>query len=423
MLERYRLVDRLGAGGFGVVWRARDEHLEREVAVKAIARIAAAPHGGGDDRPAREARAAARLNHPGIVALYEMGSDDDAVYLVSELVHGRTFAELGRARALSDRDIGRIGVALADALGHAHTRGVIHRDVKPQNVIVLAEPAAGAGFAKLADFGVAHLVGDEPLTRTGDIVGTLAYMAPEQAEGRAPTGACDVYSLALTLYEGLAGQNPVRGRSPAETARLVGQYVPSLRDYRRDLPISLCRGLDACLEPRPGAPAGPRRAARLGRRVGRPARVARRARRAGHARALRAAAPRRAARGAVEDREPAPVHEEPERFEPEPLPRRREAEPPARELYHPAEFEPLPARQAPAPLLGGRFARLLARTAAGMAAGGLALAALAAGDAGSPVAPVSAAAVVALAVALLPRVAWLLVAIIGGPVARPGRRA
>ena len=248
VLGRYRLEERLGAGGFGVVWRARDERLEREVAVKVIPR---ADHGGAGDRPFREARAAARLNHPGIVALYEMGADAESVLLVSELVHGHTFAELVRADAVSDRDVARVGAALADALGHAHDRGVIHRDVKPQNVIVVAEPSAGAGFAKLTDFGVAHLVGDDPLTHTGDIVGTLAYMAPEQAEGRRPTAACDTYALALTLYEALSGENPMRGRSPAETARLVGRHAPPLFGLRRDLPRDLCATIDACLEPRP----------------------------------------------------------------------------------------------------------------------------------------------------------------------------
>ena len=212
ILDRYRIERRLGAGGFGVVWLARDERLEREVAVKVI------PHDPEDPtttRGEREARVAARLNHPGIVALYELAADDEAVYLVSELVRGRTFAELARGRALADRDVARIGLALCDALEHAHAREVIHRDVKPQNVIVVDQPAAGAGFAKLADFGVAHLAGGDPLTRTGDVVGTLAYMAPEQAEGRRVTPAADVYSLALTLYEGWTGANPVRAGSPA----------------------------------------------------------------------------------------------------------------------------------------------------------------------------------------------------------------
>src|SRR5213076_39203 len=121
-----------------------------------------------------------------------------------------------------DRDVARIGAELCDGLTHAHQRGVVHRDVKPQNVMVVAEPAAGAGFAKLADFGVAHLAGDEPLTRTGDVVGTLAYMAPEQAEGARVTWEADVYSLALTLYEAWTGVNPVRAASPMGTARRLG---------------------------------------------------------------------------------------------------------------------------------------------------------------------------------------------------------
>jgi len=405
ILGRYRLEERLGAGGFGVVWRARDEHLEREVAVKAIAHSGAA---GTADRPAREARAAARLNHPGIVALYEMGTDSDSVYLVSELVPGSTFAELDRGDALSDRDVGRIGSALADALAHAHDRGVIHRDVKPQNVIVLAEPAAGAGFAKLTDFGVAHLVGDDPLTRTGDVVGTLAYMAPEQAEGRPPTEACDVYALALTLYEGLAGENPMRGRSPAETARLVGHRPPALRAYRRDLPSGLCGALDACLEPRPER---------------RPDLVELRE-------AVAEATPLLDSRGGLEPgtlarfglmrhderREPGrrtPPHEREDQVRPAP---RREPEPrlPAR---RPPPLQPHEPPRAPAPLpvapapRDPRLGAAAARVAAGLAAAALVLAALGLPAADAPLSAVPAAAVGALAVALLPRVAWLAVAV------------
>ena len=253
-LGRYRLVERLGAGGFGVVWRARDEKLQREVAVKVVPRT---PEGTGarddPDRPRveREALAAARLNHPGIVALYEMGGDEHDVYLVSELVHGATLEELSREGATSDRDIARIGGALCDALEHAHARGVVHRDVKPANVMVLAEPAAGAGFAKLTDFGIAHLASGDDLTATGDVVGTLAYMAPEQAEGARVTGATDVYSLALTLYEGWTGSNPVRADSPAATARRVGRSLPPLSSRRRDLPAELCEVIDAALDADP----------------------------------------------------------------------------------------------------------------------------------------------------------------------------
>src|SRR3954452_19257349 len=124
--------------------------------------------------------------------------------------------------ALSDRDVLRVGLALCDALAHAHGRGVVHRDVKPGNVMVPDRPHDGAGVAKLTDFGVARIAGEDVLTRTGDVVGTLAYMAPEQAEGREAGAEADLYALALVLYEALAGVNPLRGRGAAATARRGG---------------------------------------------------------------------------------------------------------------------------------------------------------------------------------------------------------
>jgi eukaryotic-like serine/threonine-protein kinase len=247
VLGRYRLVRRIGSGGFGVVWLAEDEHLRRTVAVKRIVMHDAAVAG----RAEREARAAARLSHPGIVALYESGRDEEAVYLVSELVRGRTLGDLMDAGELSDRDVLRVGVALCDALGHAHGRGVIHRDVKPGNVIVPDGPQDGAGIAKLTDFGIARMIGDDALTVTGDVVGTLAYMAPEQADGRAAGEEADLYALALVLYEALSGVNPVRGRGAASTARRVGVRLPSLGRLRRDLPLGLCQALDRAVLPRP----------------------------------------------------------------------------------------------------------------------------------------------------------------------------
>jgi len=244
VLGRYRLGERLGSGGFGTVFAARDERLDRLVAVKVLPAPGPVP-----ERAQREALAAARLDHPGIVAVFDAGEENGERYLISELVRGRTLAALERDGALSDRDVLRVGLSLADALDHAHDRGVIHRDVKPQNVIVPAEPARTA--AKLLDFGVAHLAGDEPLTRTGDVVGTLAYMAPEQAAGERVDERADLYSLALVLYEALAGTNPVRAPSPAETARRVGTRLPSLRRQRRDLPAELCLALDRALDPSP----------------------------------------------------------------------------------------------------------------------------------------------------------------------------
>jgi eukaryotic-like serine/threonine-protein kinase len=250
-MGRYRLGARLGAGGFGTVYAARDERLGRPVAVKVIPGDAPPPA-----RAQREARAVARLDHDAIVALFDAGEQDGSRYLVSELVEGRTLAQLEAAGELSDRDVLRIGLALADALDHAHERGVIHRDVKPQNVIVPDAASSRRGAAKLTDFGVAHLVGEEALTLTGDVVGTLAYMAPEQAAGRAADERADLYALALVLYEALAGSNPVRGGSPTATARRIGTLLPPLARARSDLPAELCAALDRAILPEPDARGG-----------------------------------------------------------------------------------------------------------------------------------------------------------------------
>lgn len=245
VLDRYALLEEIGSGGFGAVWLARDTRLERHVAVKRIPVLGAAAAA----RAEKEALAAARLSHPAVVSLFEAGRDDGAVYLVSELVRGHTLGDLLADGALSDRDVVLIGMAMCDALAHAHSRGVTHRDVKPGNVLV---PEAGSGpahpvAAKLTDFGIARMTGDDALTATGDVVGTLAYMAPEQAEGRGTTASSDLYSLGLVLYEALCGVNPVRGANAAATARNVGMRLPALRRLRRDLPRGLGAAIDAAL--------------------------------------------------------------------------------------------------------------------------------------------------------------------------------
>jgi hypothetical protein len=247
VLGRYRLLERLGAGGFGVVWRAHDELLHREVAVKRIS----LPPDGDSERATREALAAARLAHPAIVVLHEACATRDAFYLISELIHGDTLAELIAARALTDEELLEIGLALAAALAHAHARGVIHRDVKPQNVLVPHSPDERGGVAKLTDFGGARLAGEDALTRTGDVLGTLAYMAPEQSEGREVAEEADLYALALVLYEALSGVNPVRGSTPAATARRIGRPIAPLERMRGDLPRSLARAIDLALAPSP----------------------------------------------------------------------------------------------------------------------------------------------------------------------------
>jgi serine/threonine protein kinase len=247
LLDRYELLDTLGEGGFGTVWRARDDLLHRHVAVK---RIWIDPQ-GDSERAAREAQATARLKHPAIVALYEAVLHDDAVYLISELIEGQTLARLIADDELNDEEILEVALALTDALAHAHDRGVIHRDIKPQNVLVPDDPLASHSAAKLTDFGGASMSGADALTRTGDVFGTLAYMAPEQADGREVDERADLYSLALVLYEAFSGINPVRGATPAATARRIGRPLDPLARRRKDLPRTLTRAIDVALAPAP----------------------------------------------------------------------------------------------------------------------------------------------------------------------------
>src|SRR4051794_36199161 len=367
LLDRYRLVRRLGSGGFGTVWLADDERLGRPVAVKRVPTGDAATA----ERARREALAAARLSHPGIVALYETDADEEACYLVSELVRGETPGALEEEGALSDRDVVEIGAALCEALAHAHARGVVHRDVKPGNVLVPEAGEEGGSAAKLTDFGIARVVGDDALTATGDILGTLAYMAPEQAEGRGATPASDLYALGLVLFEALSGTNPIRGASPAETARRVGTPLPPLRRLRRDLPDELCAAIDRAVEIEPAA------RGKLGDLK----------------RGLLAA------RAAVSD-EPGVMEE-----------------PALDTLTRPlrAVERRLPVERVPLPLEPGEDARerprvtVPARVAASLAAGALAAAAVLGFD--IPVQPVAAAAATAGAVLLLPRLGWLAAAL------------
>jgi serine/threonine-protein kinase len=243
VMERFRLLERIGSGGMGTVYRAFDERLQREVAVKRL-------RGCDPDRVMREAQAAARLNHPAIVTLYELGEHGGHAVLVSELVPGETLAQLEADGELCDRDVAEIVADLCEALVHAHDRGVVHRDIKPENVIVRELGGMGRR-AKLMDFGIARVAGTPTLTANGEVVGTLAYMSPEQAEGELAGPPSDVYSLALTAYECWAGANPVAAPTPAETARRIGEDVPPLRLTRPDLPEGLADTVDACLDPDP----------------------------------------------------------------------------------------------------------------------------------------------------------------------------
>jgi tRNA A-37 threonylcarbamoyl transferase component Bud32 len=240
ILGRFRIEDRIGSGGFGTVYRAWDERLQRPVAVKVIDRDHSAP------RVTREAQAVARLGHRNIATLYELASDGERAFLVSELIEGDTLRVMGRRGELTDRLVAHVGADSAAALMHAHRAGVVHRDVKPENILV------GAGDeAKLVDFGIARIAGERSLTATGAVVGTLAYMAPEQADGLRPGPSADVYSLALTLYECFCGEHPLVRESPAATARAIGEPIAPLSAVRPELPEAMTDAIDAALDPDP----------------------------------------------------------------------------------------------------------------------------------------------------------------------------
>ena len=238
-LGRYRLGPVLGRGATSVVYRAEDLATGLEVAVKRIpAELDLAP------RVRAEVRAASRLDHPAIVPLLDWGEDAQALYLVWELVEGQSLAEhLRDGRGVAAGHMVRLAADVLGALQHAHERNVVHRDVKPANILVTPD-----GRARLTDFGVARLIDEAGITITGGVVGTFAYMAPEQALGEPAGAPADVYAAALVLYEGLAGTNPIAAESPAETARrAAAAEIPPLHQARPDLPLPLCRQVDMAL--------------------------------------------------------------------------------------------------------------------------------------------------------------------------------
>jgi tRNA A-37 threonylcarbamoyl transferase component Bud32 len=206
---RFAVLDRLGRGAFGTVYRARDPDLDREVAVK-VPRAGSFATAEEEARFLREARSAAQLSHPSIVSIYEVAADGEAPAIVGELVDGPTLADRLTAGRPTFRESAELIAALADALDYAHRNGVVHRDVKPSNVLL-----AGGSRPKLADFGLARKDGGEiTVTLDGQVLGTPAYMAPEQAAGAAAVdGRADVYSLGVILYELLTGELPFRGNA------------------------------------------------------------------------------------------------------------------------------------------------------------------------------------------------------------------
>ncbi len=238
--DRYELVGKIGSGAFADVYEAYDVTLDEPVALKIV------PDGRAlSARIVREVEAAAALDHPNIVALYDWFADSEGSILVWELVRGQSLDQLGHQ--LGDGDVVAIGVEMLDALAYAHSQGIIHRDVKPQNVML-----GDDGHVKVMDFGIAHLMDSDTLTGDGDVIGTIAYMSPEQAAGRRVQPPTDVYSAGMVLYELLAGAHPLRGDTPAETlSNVAGARLPSLATLRPDLPDDLITLVDAACAPRP----------------------------------------------------------------------------------------------------------------------------------------------------------------------------
>lgn len=232
---RYRLDGRIATGGMGSVYEATDQRLERKVAVKLLKEgLAEDPR--FIERFRREARAAGALSHPNIAAVFDFGSDDDRHFMVMELAHGRDLARVLREEGPLDPERSvLIGSQIAAALAHAHAAGVVHRDIKPPNVIV-----ADGDRVKVTDFGIARAVGDATLTATGSVLGSAHYLSPEQAGGGDVGPPSDIYSLGIVLYEMLTGTVPFTGDSIIAVAmRHVSDEVPAPAELRADIPAEL----------------------------------------------------------------------------------------------------------------------------------------------------------------------------------------
>jgi hypothetical protein len=239
VLGRYRPLRPLGSGGGGSVWLAHDEHAGRNVALKVVER-----EGKPGARAEREVDAATRLRHPRCLRALALSRDERHVYVAYPYVAGQTLRDAIRGGALDDWSAVEAGAQVLEALAHAHSKGVVHRDVKPANVML--EDGDGVSV-RLLDFGLAQLEHADTLTAVGDVPGTLAYIAPERLAGEEATGAADVWAVGVLLWEALAGRHPFWAVSPLETARRVEHGAQPLAQLRPDLPQELCRAVDRML--------------------------------------------------------------------------------------------------------------------------------------------------------------------------------
>ncbi len=245
VLGRYRPMRPLGSGGSGSVWLALDERNGLDVALKIIPR-----EGKAAARAEREALAARRLRHDRCVRAYDVGHDSSHVYIAYEYVPGRTLRETIRAGALSDRGAVEVAAQVLDALAHAHRAGIVHRDVKPANILVEDRDEL---TIRLLDFGLAQFDGADTLTAVGDVPGTLAYISPERLEGGEATPQSDVWSVGVLLWETLTDRHPFWGVPIQEVARSIQAGAPPLATERKGLPRRLVAAVDAALAIDPAA--------------------------------------------------------------------------------------------------------------------------------------------------------------------------
>ena len=245
-LGRYRLLDRIGAGGTGEVWKAHDANLDRDVAIKLLV------HGALEDdtsreRFRREAHVLSRLAHPGVATIFDFDAQDGVDFLVMEFVPGGSLQARLESGPMPMDDIVNVGAAIADALHDAHQRGFLHRDLKPGNVVLTS-----SGQPKILDFGLALLLGagkvTGKITQTGVIVGSLPYMAPEQLIGEADDARTDIYALGVMLFEMTTGRRPfIKERTEALMFEIFNNAPPSVRSLRADAPLVLDRLIADCL--------------------------------------------------------------------------------------------------------------------------------------------------------------------------------
>ena len=246
---RYRLEARIAAGGMSTVYKAVDETLERTVAVKLMNREVASDS-DQLERFRREARAVAQLSHPHIVGVIDAGEDDSRPYIVFEYIEGETLKErIRRLGPLPIPEAVAYAIEIARALGAAHARHIVHRDVKPQNVLIDEE-----GSAKVTDFGIARTLDEEGLTADGRVIGTTDYVSPEQALGQPVTGQSDLYSLGIVLYEMLTGDVPFKGDNQVAVAmKHVREPLPDVQQARPEISAALASVLDRATAKQPSA--------------------------------------------------------------------------------------------------------------------------------------------------------------------------